>query len=83
MKPPTLTTERLELRELTLDDLDNVHGIFSDPEAMRYYPKLRDREETRAAILRNIEGWQKNGYGFWAPGNNHLPYTRFFFVFFF
>ncbi len=30
--------ERLALQELTLDDVDNLPLIFSDPIAMRYYP---------------------------------------------
>jgi RimJ/RimL family protein N-acetyltransferase len=39
---PVLETDRLFLRELTLDDVDNLLRIFSDPEAMRYYPATKD-----------------------------------------
>ena len=66
MTPPILTTPRLTLRELTFADLENVYAIFSDPEAMRYYPSTRDRDETRASIQRNLSAWSEKGHGFWA-----------------
>lgn len=33
-----LETERLILRRMSMAGLDDLMGIFSDPEAMRYYP---------------------------------------------
>ena len=37
---PEIETERLLLREVTLDDLDDWAGrIFADPEVIRYMPK--------------------------------------------
>ena len=36
----TLRTPRLLLRRFVLDDLDAMHAIFSDPEAMRYWSTL-------------------------------------------
>ena len=33
-----LETERLALRQLTMNDVDSMLPIFSDPEAMRFYP---------------------------------------------
>ena len=41
-----LETDRLLLRHFTLDDVDDLLGIFSDPEAMRHYPATKGRQET-------------------------------------
>ena len=43
---PALETERLLLRRFTLEDVDVLLEIFSDPEAMRYYSATKTREET-------------------------------------
>lgn len=61
-----LETPRLFLRKLTLDDVDNLLGIFADPEAMKYYPKTKDQKETEAWIQRNLESYRMYGFGFWA-----------------
>ena len=45
-----LETKRLFLREMTLDDLDNLLTVLSDPEAMQFYPKPFDRQMTQAWI---------------------------------
>jgi RimJ/RimL family protein N-acetyltransferase len=45
-----LETERLLLRELTHADVDSLHEVLGDPEAMRFYPRPKTREETRAWI---------------------------------
>lgn len=44
---PTLATERLVLRALTLDDVDAVFDIFHDPTVTRYFGQLpmRSRDE--------------------------------------
>jgi RimJ/RimL family protein N-acetyltransferase len=62
-----LETERLTLRELTRDDVDNLVELDSDPEVMRYINGGRatpreviEREELPAFIRRS------HGYGFWA-----------------
>lgn len=61
-----LETQRLFLRELTIEDEDFLYGILSDPIAMGYYPKTQDREETRVWIARAIEQYRDRGYGLWA-----------------
>jgi RimJ/RimL family protein N-acetyltransferase len=63
---PGLETERLRLRELTLDDLDALHAIQSDPEHMRFYPHPFSREESRTWIERNAARYERLGYGLWA-----------------
>jgi RimJ/RimL family protein N-acetyltransferase len=44
-----ITTERLFLRRARMDDLDDLHAVFSHPEAMRYWDSLphSDVEQTR------------------------------------
>jgi RimJ/RimL family protein N-acetyltransferase len=63
---PGLETERLRLRELTLDDLDGLHAIQSDAEHMRFYPHPFSREESRTWIERNLARYEALGYGLWA-----------------
>lgn len=59
-------TERLLLRELTMDDLDALHEILSDPETMRHYPAPFSREKSRQWIDWNLENYRTLGYGLWA-----------------
>ena len=61
-----LETNRLRLRQLTLDDVDHLMGIFSDPEAMQYYPATKNREETLAWIQWNLDSYAQHGFGLWA-----------------
>jgi RimJ/RimL family protein N-acetyltransferase len=51
---PTLTTERLVLRETAARDVDAVFAMESDPVAMRYWstPPMRDVSEAEAAVER-------------------------------
>jgi RimJ/RimL family protein N-acetyltransferase len=59
-------TNRLLLRPLTLDDVDNLLGIFSDPEAMRYYPATKSHTETIEWIDWNLKSYSEHGFGLWA-----------------
>ena len=61
-----LETERLRLRRLTLDDVDLLLGIFSDPIAMRYYDSTRDFEQTLGWIRWNLGMYEQYGHGMWA-----------------
>lgn len=61
-----LETERLILRELTLEDLDALYEVLGDPENMRYYPYRFDRDRVQAWIARNLERYRMFGFGLWA-----------------
>jgi ribosomal-protein-alanine N-acetyltransferase len=61
-----LETERLVLRQMNLLDVENLLQIFSDPEAMRYYPGTKSRAETEEWIEWNLRSYQQNGFGLWA-----------------
>lgn len=59
-------TERLFLRKMTLNDVDNLQRIFSDPIAMQYYPKMLDRDETKEWIQRILNAYAEHQAGLWA-----------------
>ncbi len=61
-----LETERLVLREMTIEDFPFLYEIVSDPETMQYYPAPFSEEKTRAWIDRNIERYANDGFGLWA-----------------
>lgn len=61
-----LETERLTLRELTLDDVDSLLEIFADPLAMWAYPSTKSRTETEAWIRWAQASYAANGWGLWA-----------------
>jgi [ribosomal protein S5]-alanine N-acetyltransferase len=61
-----LETERLSLREITADDLDDLLEIWGDPEAMRLFPRTLDRQAMREWIERNQKRYEQYDHGFWA-----------------
>ena len=61
-----LETERLLLRELTMDDFDDLHAILSDPESMKHYPSPFSPERTTRWVQWNIDNYATYGFGLWA-----------------
>jgi len=49
-----IETERLNLREVTMDDFDSLYKIFSDTETMSFWPKPFNYEGVKSWIERNI-----------------------------
>lgn len=62
---PILTTPRLDLREMNLEDLDFLASLLADPEVMRYFPKPLSREESEAWIHRQLDRYEQDGCGYW------------------
>ena len=63
---PEIETARVRLRYLTLEDLDDLFRIYSNPEVMKYVGKgARTKDETLSALVSMIEHW-KHGFGMWA-----------------
>jgi [ribosomal protein S5]-alanine N-acetyltransferase len=60
-----LETERLLLRPYRLEDLDDLHAMFSDPEHMRWYPEPFSREVSLEWLERQIARHQTRGYALW------------------
>ncbi len=66
-----IETARLRLRLYTLDDLDRLSVILSNPEVMKYsprgsIPKGKEKQVTGEIIKYFIEHWEKYGFGVWA-----------------
>ncbi len=66
-----IETARLRLRPYTLDDLDRLSVILSNPEVMKYspkgsIPKGKEKQVTREILEYFIEHWEKYGFGVWA-----------------
>lgn len=59
-------TERLILRELTLEDTPALCEVLGDREIMRYYPCTLDKERVRGWIEKNLERYRIFGFGLWA-----------------
>jgi RimJ/RimL family protein N-acetyltransferase len=55
-----LETDRLLLREMTHEDADDLNRVLGDPEAMRFYPRAKTREEVLA--------WIEWGIGLYPEG---------------
>jgi ribosomal-protein-alanine N-acetyltransferase len=58
-----LQTDRLELRALTLDDLDELASMLSDAESLTHWGPPLSREETRSWIERNLRRYEQDGFG--------------------
>lgn len=61
-----ITTERLILRRLTLDDFDAARRIHCDPEVMWVYGGVFPEDKTREWIQRNLDRYARDGVGFFA-----------------
>ena len=59
----TIETERLLLREYTIDDFDSLYEIMSDVETMQHYPAPFDEARTRRWIEWNLENYAQYGFG--------------------
>ena len=62
----TLQTERLILRPISMDDLDDLHEIFGDPVAMQHYPSTRSREDLIPLVERSMIHFERDRTGFYA-----------------
>ena len=61
-----IETERLILREYTLEDFDALYEILSDPETMQHYPKPYDAAGTKRWLDWSINNYVTYGFGLWA-----------------
>ncbi len=61
-----LETDRLFLREMTMDDFDALYKVLADRDIMQHYPYSFDEKRVRDWIERNMNRYQENGFGLWA-----------------
>ena len=60
-----LESQRLALREMSMDDLDFVAAMLAHPDVMRFYPKCYSREEAAIWINRQLDRYRSHGHGLW------------------
>ena len=61
-----IETDRLILRQMKFDDVDDLLGIFSDPETMKYFNIVFDRSRMETWLHRNLEHHAKYGYSLYS-----------------
>ena len=61
-----ISTSRLRLREYLRADVDERAAMFADEQTMRYYPRLKSRDETVAWVEWNLESYRQHGLGLWV-----------------
>lgn len=62
-----LETERLILRDFTLEDVQKLAPMLSDPRVMRFSPQgVLSTVETQAKIEDFMASYQQHGFGKWA-----------------
>src|SRR5690625_7687059 len=66
MKNSVMSMERLTLREMNKNDVGNLMKIFSDLEAMRYYPSTKDKRQTMEWIEWTLDNYNQYGVGLWV-----------------
>jgi len=61
-----IETERLALRELTLEDLSATRDIVCDEQTMYAWNGAWSEEENLEGIQKQIRGYREDGFGRWA-----------------
>ena len=63
-----IETERLLLREISLNDAENMFELHSNAEVQKYTgePLVHSIEEMQKAIQARVHNYEKYGYGRWA-----------------
>jgi ribosomal-protein-alanine N-acetyltransferase len=65
--PKMIETKRLILRKMTMEDLDDLLLIFTDPKVMASFGEiLFDRENMRQWVQRNLDHQERYGYGLFS-----------------
>jgi RimJ/RimL family protein N-acetyltransferase len=67
-RTPEDSTDRLDLYRPTLDDVDGLHAILSDPRVWEHFPSLRptERAQTVGRVRRWMAGWDAVGLDTWV-----------------
>ncbi|MEH7385437.1 GNAT family N-acetyltransferase [Bacillus sp. JJ1521] len=61
-----IETKRLYLRELVLEDTEQLSKVLSDPESMQYYPEPFSIEKVEKWIHWNLDNYKTYNHGLWA-----------------
>ena len=70
-----LQTRRLVLTPFTVDHLDALHTLWTDPEVRRYLwdDEIISRELAAEVIDSSIRGFEGHGFGFWVLAETETP----------
>ncbi|HET7502498.1 MAG TPA: GNAT family N-acetyltransferase [Kofleriaceae bacterium] len=74
---PTLTTERLILREWRDEDRAPFAALNADPAVMEHFPALMTRAQSDAAFDRVQAHFAREGFGLWALETPATPFLGF------
>jgi ribosomal-protein-alanine N-acetyltransferase len=68
---PSIETERLRLRIVCRNDLNDLAKLFADPDVVKYVGdgKPASREEAAKAVESMIAHWQKHRFGRWIAAD--------------
>ena len=61
----TFTTSRLQAERLTPDHRDEIARMHQDPAVMAHLGGVRDADQTREYLERNLAHWDRYGFGLW------------------
>ena len=64
--PELLTGDRVRLRQWKASDLPQLAALNADPEVMRHFPAMLEREQSDAHAARMRALIEERGWGFWA-----------------
>ena len=63
--PDSFRTARLEAQRLAPHHLDALIALHRDPRVMAELGGVRDLEQTRDYLARNLRHWDEHGFGVW------------------
>ncbi len=68
MRPPRIETARLRLRPFTLDDVDDLHSLLTEPGVRQYLwdDEVIPRERAESIIETSLASFDAHGFGLWA-----------------
>lgn len=61
-----IETQRLIIREYTIEDRTALHQLLSDPVTMSFWPEPFNREQTDSWINRSLHAYETYGFGRWG-----------------
>lgn len=68
----TLNTDRLQLREMNLSDMDALSLILQDEKVMYAYNGAFNDEETIAWMQKQLRRYKEYGFGLWGVVNKKV-----------
>ena len=68
MSFPRITTARLRFQPFTLDDIDTLHHLWTDPDVRRYLwdDQSISRETAEEVVRGSLASFQEHRFGFWT-----------------